>query len=175
MKNKDQLCHYGITGMRWGVRRYQNYDGTLTPEGLDRIRKHYYKSKEKVASLNKKVNKYEQKLNKELKKQSKLKRKGPKLVGDDYLDTIAKNEYADSEAKIQKKINNYEALVKEKREAAEKFIKAREDIFSKIPYESIPQDAIDKGEEFTIYINALQSREMSKKMVDVQNEILKKF
>jgi hypothetical protein len=27
------LVHHGIKGMKWGVRRYQNADGTLTPEG----------------------------------------------------------------------------------------------------------------------------------------------
>lgn len=25
--------HYGVQGMKWGIRRYVNYDGTLTPEG----------------------------------------------------------------------------------------------------------------------------------------------
>lgn len=30
------LIHYGIPDQRWGVRRYQNYDGTLTPEGRER-------------------------------------------------------------------------------------------------------------------------------------------
>ncbi len=30
------LSHYGIKGMKWGVRRYQNSDGTLTSAGKKR-------------------------------------------------------------------------------------------------------------------------------------------
>lgn len=29
----EELAHYGVEGMKWGVRRYQNADGSLTPEG----------------------------------------------------------------------------------------------------------------------------------------------
>lgn len=32
----DYLTHHGILGMKWGVRRYQNKDGTLTPSGKRR-------------------------------------------------------------------------------------------------------------------------------------------
>ena len=35
----NELCHHGIKGMKWGIRRYQNADGSLT----DRGKKHYYK------------------------------------------------------------------------------------------------------------------------------------
>lgn len=40
MKNdfRDYLCHYGVKGMKWGVRRYQNPDGSLTEEGIKRYR-----------------------------------------------------------------------------------------------------------------------------------------
>ena len=34
---KDELMHYGVKGMKWGVRRYQKKDGSLTKLGKRRI------------------------------------------------------------------------------------------------------------------------------------------
>ena len=36
MKQGNELQHHGILGMKWGVRRYQNEDGTLTAAGKER-------------------------------------------------------------------------------------------------------------------------------------------
>ena len=33
----NELYHWGVKGMKWGVRRYQNYDGTLTNAGRRRL------------------------------------------------------------------------------------------------------------------------------------------
>lgn len=33
----DFLMHYGVKGMKWGVRRYQNSDGSLTAEGPKKV------------------------------------------------------------------------------------------------------------------------------------------
>lgn len=32
----NELYHFGIKGQKWGVRRYQNEDGSLTSEGRKR-------------------------------------------------------------------------------------------------------------------------------------------
>lgn len=39
MVYETTLCHYGIKGQKWGVRRFQNPDGTLTAKGKKRLAK----------------------------------------------------------------------------------------------------------------------------------------
>lgn len=36
---QDYIAHYGVLGMHWGVRRYQNSDGSLTDKGKLRFKK----------------------------------------------------------------------------------------------------------------------------------------
>ena len=63
MNELDYLEHHGILGMHWGIRRYQNKDGSLTPEGMQRYRtdkkfaKKYDEDRakqQKIANINKK-------------------------------------------------------------------------------------------------------------------------
>lgn len=36
----DYVVHHGVEGQKWGVRRYQNLDGSLTPEGKRLLAQH---------------------------------------------------------------------------------------------------------------------------------------
>lgn len=36
LKETDELMHFGIKGQKWGVRRFQNKDGSITPKGKKR-------------------------------------------------------------------------------------------------------------------------------------------
>lgn len=47
----DELQHHGIRGQKWGQRRYQNKDGSLTPAGQKRYNKEVEKLKKETAKV----------------------------------------------------------------------------------------------------------------------------
>lgn len=48
--NEYELYHHGVKGMKWGVRRYQNKDGSYTRIGLE----HYKKAEARYDAVDKK-------------------------------------------------------------------------------------------------------------------------
>lgn len=51
--DNTKLQHAGIKGMKWGVRRYQNKDGTLTPAGRKRYGDNWHEDYKKAHSKRK--------------------------------------------------------------------------------------------------------------------------
>lgn len=57
---EDELQHHGVKGMKWGVRRYQNKDGSITPAGKKRYSSEhgdFYKKKDDYRLAKKAYNK----------------------------------------------------------------------------------------------------------------------
>lgn len=48
---REELYHYGIEGQRWGIRRFQNKDGTLTEEGKKRYGENAADDMDRVSNL----------------------------------------------------------------------------------------------------------------------------
>ncbi len=80
MENME-LQHHGIKGMRWGVRRYQNKDGTLTAKGKKRYAAEMEKLKNEETILKNKQ-RTQAKVDRLIKKRQELDDLKKKLAGD---------------------------------------------------------------------------------------------
>ena len=93
MENKtEELYHHGVPGMKWGVRRYQNKDGSLTSKGRKRMISNLGKSK--FETLKKK---FKVKDDKKVKKEEPKKEKTVKEMSDDEFDAEEGEDFGDEE------------------------------------------------------------------------------
>lgn len=53
VSSSDYLAHYGIKGQKWGIRRYQNENGTLTAAGKKRAKQEYKSDNKEAFELGK--------------------------------------------------------------------------------------------------------------------------
>ena len=97
--NDTHLAHYGVLGMKWGVRRYQNKDGSLTAAGKRRYDPNKWTMKNQIQArhnVNRGKN-YEAKSKEYINKTKELARSQAKLdktVGDWSTDRARRIEYS---------------------------------------------------------------------------------
>lgn len=187
---KNELYHYGSLGMRWGLRRYQNYDGSLTEEGKQRygknIEKHYGKAR-------KKLNKYKNKQLKSENKALKYDKKSLKQIekAEKYAEKKLRGKASDSNVAIRlakydrmrEKADFYENTSfgwKDKAETykqkGENWAEKMDEVFEKIDVRNIPKSDIESGKAYVNYIDMLQLRSKAESNLEVANmEYLEKL
>lgn len=106
--SSEELRHHGIKGMRWGIRRYQNKDGSLTPAG----RKRY---DQEIESLKSEKTKLQQK-HKNLNAQQRMEARKDKLKAD----IEAEKEYLKNGGKKSGKSDSSEKQSEETKEPEKK-------------------------------------------------------
>ena len=59
---QNELYHHGVKGQQWGIRRYQNADGSLTSQGRQRIQSRVTRLDKRKSRLEEKKSKIDSKI-----------------------------------------------------------------------------------------------------------------
>lgn len=140
-----ELRHYGVKGMKWGVRRYRNEDGSLTPAGQKRVNKQLMKNARKAGrslATSKELHQETTRISKEFSKESK-----------EYAE--ARDYHEKAGHKIRSKVASYHTeynkrMAKDVRklgyEDAEEWL-ATSDYYKKKAYEIVDKNSVKNGKK----------------------------
>ena len=145
----EYLSHHGVLGQKWGIRRYQNADGTLTDSG----KKHYIKTQNRASNLQKKAERNKAKAVKDRDRAAKYYDKSiKKIYGGAF--GIGKNEkkaikYTKSSAKWSRKAARADYKSYKQYKKAAKLLKSLDDQFGEISINDLDGDTVSLGKQFT--------------------------
>lgn len=172
LEEQDYLMHHGILGQKWGVRRYQNPDGSLTYEGrkrylkegseeksqLDKAAANYASSKYRLdEAVRNYMDKQQRQRFKELRADKRLAKVSDRHLRDYYMDDL----YDEDKAR-ERVLNTNKKLASEVEKTRSEF----DDAMRKM-YNSVKDTTLDK-----IKINK-KEKDAYKRFVDLyENELV---
>lgn len=179
--DKD-IVHYGVLGMKWGIRRYQNKDGSLTLAGKRKYYKDYVK---KVKNEEDSYNYIKQTISKKDLEQLSIKKQEFRNSFSEYnqavkkyfpdamlFNPIDKNELVDAIMMTDKKYSKqYDKILKEAHKNA---IEAtREQFFTKEENLKMTDNDIEKTRQYNKYFDAFMyddNKKLNKLRTEVKND-----
>ena len=132
MVYEDELMHYGILGQKWGIRRYQNPDGTLTDAGKARLSR----NSKKLDKLQNKVKSKREKVEKKFDKYSNLNDRSGIFRSEKSIAKAAE--------KFKSAEHDYDRAIQK----ATKYYKKLDKRYKDTTPQALRQDQIDLGKEF---------------------------
>lgn len=158
----DELYHYGILGMRWGVRRYQKKDGTLTNSGKKRYDKEMerLKAEEKII---KNKNQTQSKLEK-----LEAKRKSVEELKKNLNKPKEKSVKEYSDAELRERVNRLQ-LEKQYKDLSPKQVSIGKTVVNRIVKNVVVPAAEEMGKQV---VKSLMTKEINKY---IDNDDLKVF
>lgn len=115
---EDELKHFGVLGMKWGVRRYQNKDGSLTSAGVK-------KQERDILKKNKKSGISGAKSSNTLPPSKKEKKQIKKVKNQLLNDVIEFEHYADKDVEKKQRLSYEDAMSDEIGKKASAYISER--------------------------------------------------
>lgn len=150
--DEQSLAHHGIKGQKWGVRRFQNADGSLTEAG----KKRYSPSDSHYPSYDE--------------MQSVVKQKGMEKAYDKAINRRDKSQAANDAKNIADQTRNAVNTIKNQRQEAKRNAQPKPDV-SKMTNKEL-QDAITRMNLEDNYVRLVQNREAQQRGKDKVDSML---